>query len=147
MKNNLNRRNLFKLGAAAIVSIPVLRVGNLFAETAATATEELAWDACPIVVPEKIVKKLAKEKSKTKLAFVANATTSTHKNYKDGAACGNCKFYKTKVKDNVITGEIGGYAKCTMLANKYVNRCGWCKSYKQADDKYAIYKYLKKEEA
>ena len=141
MKNNLNRRSLFKLGAATIASIPLLKITNLFAADG----EQLAWDACPTVVPEGI--KLAKEKAKTRLNFVANATTSTHKDYKDGAACGNCKFYKTKVKDGVLTGETGGYAKCSMLANKYVNRCGWCKSYKQDKDKYAIYKYIKKEEA
>lgn len=141
MKNNLNRRNLFKLGAAAIVSIPFLKIDSLFAE------EELAWDACPTVVPEKIQKKLAKDKAKARLKFVADATTSTHKKYKEGAACGNCKFYKTKIKDGKLVGEEGGYAKCSMLANKYVNRCAWCKSYKADKKKLAIYKYIKKEEA
>lgn len=141
MKNNLNRRNLFKLGAAAIVSLPLLKIDRLL------AGEELAWDACPTVVPEKIQKKLAKDKAKARLKFVADATTSTHKKYKPGAACGNCKFYKTKVKDGKLVGEEGGYAKCSMLANKYVNRCGWCKSYKADKKKLEIYKYIKKEEA
>ncbi len=140
MKNNINRRNLFKLGAAAIVSIPFLKIDNLFAE-------ELAWDACPTSIPEEITKKMAKEKAKTRLKFVADATTSTHKKYEAGAACGNCKFYKTKIVDGAITGEKGGYAKCSMLANKYVSRCGWCKSYKKDKKKLAIYSYTKKQEA
>lgn len=139
MKKNLNRRNLFKLGVATIASVPLLKISNLFAE------EELAWDACPTVVPEGI--KLAKEKAKARLKFVTDATTSTHKKYEAGAACGNCKFYKTKIVDGKITKEVGGYAKCSMLANKYVNRCGWCKSYKIDKKKFEIYKYFKKEEA
>ena len=140
MKNMFNRRNLFKLGVATIASIPLLKISNLIA-----AESELAWDACPTVVPEGL--ELAKEKAKTRLEFVADATTSTNKKYEAGAACGNCKFYKTQIENGKLTGETGGYAKCSMLANKYVNRCGWCKSYKQDKDKYAIYKYIKKEEA
>ena len=147
MKDNLNRRNLFKLGAAAIVSIPVLRISKLFAEATPTPAEELAWNACPIAIPDEIQKKMAKEKAKTRLNFVTDATVSTHKKYEAGAACGNCKFYKTKIKDGKLTGEIGGYGKCSMLANKYVSRCGWCKSYKAHKEKLAIYKYIKKEEA
>ena len=141
MNNKINRRNLFKLGAATIATIPFLKINNLFAQ------EELAWDACPTVVPEKIQKNLANDKAKARLEFVADATTSTNKKYKAGAACGNCNFYKTKVEDGKITGEEGGYAKCSMLANKYVNRCGWCKSYKENKDKLAIYNYTKKEKA
>ena len=146
MKNNLNRRNLFKLGAATIVSVPLLKISNLFA-----AEEELAWDACPIVAPVTDSKgnkiKYPNKKAIARLKYVENATTSTHKKYKAGSACGNCKFYKSKIKEGKITDEEGGYAACSMLANGYVSRCGWCKSYKKHDDKYDIFKYLKKEEA
>jgi len=135
-----NRRNLLKLGVATIASVPFLKISNLIA-----AEGDLAWDACPTSVPEGI--KLASEKAKARLKFVVDATTSTHKKYKkeEGHACGNCKFYKTKIKDGKITGEKGGYAKCSMLANKYVNRCGWCKSFKVHKKKLEIYKYVKKE--
>ena len=137
MKKYLNRRNLFKLGAATIVSVPLLKMKNLFAD-------ELAWDACPTVVPEEIKKKLAKEKAKARLKFVTDATTSTHKKYEPGAACGNCKFYKAKIVDgNFNDKEIEGYAKCSMLGNRYVSRCGWCNKYKVKDTKYEVYKRLK----
>lgn len=140
MNNKLNRRSLFKLGVATIAAFPLLKIKNLFAD-------ELAWNACPTVVPEEIVKNLANDKAKARLEFVADATTSTNKKYEAGSSCGNCKFYKTKVDNGKLVGEIGGYATCSMLANKYVNRCGWCKSFKQDKEKFAIYQYTKKENA
>jgi len=143
VKDNLNRRNLFKLAAATFIALPIFKLKNVFAADAI----ELASDACPAAIPEAIKDKLAKDKAKTRLKFVTDATSSDHKKYTPGEACGNCKFYKTKIKDGKITGESGSYAKCSMLANKYVNRCGWCKSYKKDKKKFAIYSYIKKDEA
>jgi hypothetical protein len=68
-------------------------------------------------------KKVAKNKSR--LDYVLNAADAKgHKKFKAGSNCLNCKWYKKKK-------EVGGYAPCPMMANKYVSACGWCKSWKK----------------
>ena len=114
MKNYLNRRNLFKLGAAAIVSIPFLQIDSLLAE------EELAWDACPTVVPRKIQEACEKMggESATKIRSRTRQlvhTKSTKKVQLVETASSTRQKSKTFGK---LVGERGGYAKCSML-DKY----------------------------
>lgn len=132
----MNRRNLFKLGAYAIASLPLFKTVKAF------AVETLGLDACPVApTDEKVVKKLAPV---GKYDYILNSTESAHAKYTNGSACGNCKFYKAKIKDGAFNkNEIQGYSKCSMLGNKYVNRCGWCNKYKQDKKKYGEYKRLK----
>ena len=108
------RRSFFKISALTIASIP-------FVSKFSFAEEAKECGAAP-----EGLKKVAKEgeKSEKRLSYVQDATTSTHKKYKAGDNCGNCKFYKTKKEE-------GGWAPCNMLANRYVSSCGWCKSYKR----------------
>ena len=112
------RRSFFKAAALGLGALPLLNAGKAFAGIA---------KVCPQGDPKdpKALKKLldAKSKKATRLKYVTNATTSKHKKYKKGSACGICKFYKAKK-------EVESYAPCSMVANRYVASCGWCKSYK-----------------
>lgn len=109
------RRSFFKAAALGLSALPLLNAGNAFAK------------ACPQADPKdpKALKKLLDVKSKkaTRLDYVANAVDSKHKKYKKGDDCGNCKFYKAKK-------EVENYAPCSMVGNRYVASCGWCKSHK-----------------
>lgn len=107
---NTSRRNFFKKALAAVAFVPVM--GEAFAK-ACTA------GAAP--AGKKIVG--VADKAAKRLKYVLDATTSKHKKYKTGQFCGNCKFYKLKK-------EATGHAPCSMMANKYVSSCGWCKSYR-----------------
>ncbi len=74
-------------------------------------------------------KKVAKNKER--LDYVVNAADAKgHKKFKPDSNCGNCKFYEPNKKGKKDK-EIDGYGRCAMMANKYVTRCGWCKSYKK----------------
>ena len=78
-------------------------------------------------------KKVAKNKER--LDYVLNAADAKdHKKYKKHAAdnpnCGNCKFYEPNKKGKANK-EIDGYGRCAMMANKYVSKCGWCKSWRK----------------
>ena len=112
------RRSFFKAAALGLSTLPLLKAGNAFAGMAKKCPQEAPKDA-------KALKKLLKVDSKKakRLKYVETATTSTHKKYKAGAACGNCKFYNVKK-------EVENHAPCSMVANSYVPSCGWCKSYK-----------------
>ena len=149
MNKVINRRLFFKFGAISLASIPLLKISKSWAT-------ELAADACPTTIPESIAKKVVAPESKKgvklgyvtdSLSLVENDTYKFNKKFKaapSGSACGNCKFYKAKVKEGVLTGETGGYSKCSMLGNKYVTRCGWCKSYKKDKKKIAVYQNVLK---
>ena len=77
-------------------------------------------------------KKVAKNKER--LDYVVNsADAKGHKKYdaSKNPNCGNCKFYEPNKKGKADK-EITGYGRCAMMANKYVARCGWCKSWRKA---------------
>ena len=132
----MNRRNLFKLGAYTIASLPLFKTIKAF------AAQTLGLDACPVAPTDAKVKK--EVAAVGKYDYILNSTESTHAKYTDGSACGNCKFYKAKIKDGAFNKhEIEGYSKCSMLGNKYVSRCGWCNKYKQDKKKYSAYTRLK----
>lgn len=109
------RRSFFKAALLGLTALPILKAGAAVAKK------------CPQGAPTnaKALKKLLDPKSKkaTRLKFVEDATTSKHKKYKKGSACGNCKFYNAKK-------EVEAHAPCSMVANNYVASCGWCKSFK-----------------
>lgn len=107
----MNRRGLLKILATSIASLPLLRLGNLYAKT-----------PCPPPAPAGVKVVDPTEPAAKRLDYVVDASTSKHAKYKAGQDCTNCKFYTTaKAKDN--------YAPCKMLGNKFVTGCGWCKSY------------------
>lgn len=112
------RRSFFKAALLSLGALPLFKATNALAATA---------KACPQKDPtdKKALKKLLKADSKTakRLDYEVNATASTHKKFKAGSNCGNCKFYNVKK-------EADFYAPCSMAGNKYVASCGWCKSYK-----------------
>lgn len=117
-----NRRQFFKYGLMAVAAIPAMKVGTAFGAYKCPNTKKVS--------DEKVLKKLIdpSEKTAKRLNFVANANDAKdHKKFTKGAICGNCKFYNVKK-------EAQDHAPCSMVANKYVPACGWCKSYK-ADKK------------
>ncbi|OUR97058.1 hypothetical protein A9Q84_12055 [Halobacteriovorax marinus] len=105
-----SRRSFFKKAFATMAVVPFM--GEAFAKACVAA-------AAP--VGKKVLK--LTDKAAKRLKYVLDATMSKHKKYKQGAICGNCKFYKLKK-------EASGHAPCSMMGNKYVTTCGWCKSYR-----------------
>lgn len=79
---------------------------------------------------DKIKAKLLDVNSKTakRLHYVENAEDAAKgksaKKYKAGSLCENCNFYKADSKNPE-------WGKCSMAANKYVSKDGWCKSYRK----------------
>lgn len=112
------RRSFFKAALLSLGALPLLKTVDALGATAKACPQGAPTDA-------KAVKKLLKYESKTasRLDFVANATDSKSKKYTKGSTCGNCKFYNDKK-------VVEDYAPCSMVGNKYVPSCGWCKSYK-----------------
>lgn len=107
----MKRRMFLKSLGLALLSMPLVKA---FAEDKKAE--------CPATAPEG-VKVVTSDAAPGKgLEYVALASESKNAKYKDGQNCANCKFYKAD-KAN------GGYAPCTMMANKFVSSCGWCKSY------------------
>ena len=116
--NMKTRRSFFKAALLGLSSLPLLKSADTLAGIAKKCPQEAPKNA-------KALKKLLKPDSKAakRLKYVANATDSKHKKYKKGSACGNCKFYRAKK-------VVEDHAPCSMVANKYVPSCAWCKSYK-----------------
>ena len=113
-----NRRQFFKYGLMMVAAVPAIKVGTAFSAYKCPNVKKIS--------DEKVLKKLIDPSGKTakRLNFVANAPDAKdHKKYKAGQICGNCKFYRVKK-------EAEEHAPCSMVANKYVPACGWCKSYK-----------------
>lgn len=115
-ENKNTRRQFFKLAFGAIALAPVLRVADVLAKAAMPKSE-------------KIKKKMINDKTAKRLDYVANAADAkkgkSAKKYKEGNNCANCKFFKAD------KGE-PDWGKCTMAANRYVYKGGWCKSYRAA---------------
>ena len=108
----ITRRSLFKALCSTAVLAPFVSVLSVQA-----------------AMTDKIKKKLLDIKSKTavRLDYVAKAADATKtksaKKYKAGSLCDNCNFYKADKKNPE-------WGKCSMAANKYVSKDGWCKSYR-----------------
>jgi len=110
MESNNTRRSFFKLALTSLALAPLMRVANVFAEMMPKS--------------EKIKKKMIDDKTAKRLQYVAKAEDAkANKKYKAGSNCENCKFYKAD------KGE-PDWGKCTMAANRYVYKAGWCKSYR-----------------
>lgn len=110
----MKRRHFLQLAASAIAVLPISKL-------------MAAGEACTKSTPDAKYRVLDPAgKTAQRLKYVEDATKSTHKKYKAGSACGNCKYYKVKKGK-----EAEGWAKCSMAGNKYVTTCGWCKSYKE----------------
>ena len=130
----LNRRSFIRFTGVALGTLPFLNLRKAIANQGNKDDKKI----CPAEAPEGVkAKKIADPESKSakRLKYITDATVSEHKKYKKGDACGNCKFYKMKK-------EKGGYAPCSMFANKYVTKCGWCKSYKKDKKLYKIFQFL-----
>ena len=112
--SKLNRRGFFKSLTSAVAVLPAMGLFNF-------AKAEDAKKCGPAPEGKKFIK--PEDKAAKRLKYVDVATTSSHKKYKAGSNCGNCRFYKKKK-------AAGDWAPCNMLANKYVSSCGWCQSYK-----------------
>lgn len=113
-----SRRDFFRKALFTLAALPLVKVADAVAS------------ACPTAAPTSaaIKKKLLDFSSSTakRLDFVANSVdASKHAKFKAGSSCGNCKFYKADKGEPT-------YGKCSMVANKYVPNCGWCKSYRKA---------------
>ncbi len=114
-----NRRDFFKYGLMAIAAVPAMKIGSAFGAYKCPNTAKVS--------DEKVLKKLIDPAGKTakRLEFVPNAADAKgNKKFEAGSICGNCKFYNNKK-------EAQDHAPCSMVANKYVPACGWCKSYKK----------------
>jgi len=123
----MNRRNLFKLGAYAIASLPLIKSIKSF------ASDIVPLNACPVTPDAKLLKEKYKLAPVGRSGYVTHALKAKdHEKYTAGAACGNCRYYGAKFdgKNFKAGKEINGHAKCPMVANGYVNRCGWCTKYK-----------------
>ena len=133
-KKILNRRLFVRLGCFSIAALPLFKLKDAFADH----HEKAEGGICPAEKPTKEVKPKKFElnpKKVKKLQYVEDATTVEHKKYKPGQACGNCIFYKYKK-------EVGGYAPCSQLQNRYVNKCGWCKQYAKKSKLWKKWKFF-----
>jgi len=110
MNTTTSRRNFFKKTLATVAIVPFM--GEAFAKACVMAAAPVGKKVLALT-----------DKAAKRLKYILDATKSTHKKYKAGDACGNCKFYKLKK-------EASGHAPCSMMGNKYVTTCGWCKSYR-----------------
>ncbi len=119
MEKSNTRRQFFKLAFGALALAPVLKVADAFAKAAMPKSEA-------------IKKKMINDKTAKRLKYVADAKEAKkgkaagnkdYKKYTDGSVCSNCKFFKAD------KGE-PEWGKCTMAANRYVYKDGWCKSYR-----------------
>lgn len=118
--NQMNRRTLVKK--------IVLGVGGFLASTQIPGVISKALAAGLKLIDEKSIKRL-------KYSADVNKEKPTLKKWKEGDKCLNCKFYKRGKtekdgqwdKEKKHEGVL--HAKCTMVANKYVSREGWCKVY------------------
>jgi hypothetical protein len=113
MENKLSRRSFFKFGLAGAAVIPFL----------ANITKSFAAAACPTTPPAGKALATSTEGMGKSLEYVTDATTTKNPLHKAGNSCVNCKFFNDKQ-------AASGYAPCAMMGNKFVNSCGWCKSYK-----------------
>ena len=114
-----NRRRLFQMGLSAVAALPLLRATSAFAE-----------DSCPTPDPDSKYAKAKKIDPKSgnakRLDYVNNAADAKdHNKFKEGSNCGNCRFFRVKTSKE----SDKDWAPCTMLANRYVPSCGWCKQY------------------
>ena len=126
----INRRKLFKLGALTLTSLPFLKVSEVFASV-------FKNDACKVPPAGK----MPKDKVIKRVAYVADAKTSTHKKYEAGAACANCKYYKAKVKDGKIE-ERRLWMSCKMCHGwKQVRQQKRLVTSIKHKERYAIYTY------
>jgi hypothetical protein len=113
MEKTMSRRAVFKWGLGAIALLPVLKSTLLQAAEACAAASAAIKDK--VLDPNSAVAK--------RLDYVESMGKDfSHKAFKAGSDCGNCRFFIVARKD-------GQWAPCTMAANKYVPSCGWCKSY------------------
>ena len=114
MENKTNRRKLFKMGFLTLASLPFLKISKAFAE------------ACKITEPTdpQVLNRMVKEDDPAakRLDYVAQASDSKHELFKEGQDCSNCRFYRVQM-------EKENWAPCTMLANRFVPTCAWCRSY------------------
>ena len=119
MEKNQSRRQFFKTALMGMAAVPFLKMSNAYAFLA---------KSCPQGAPKdpKIAKKLIDPMSKTakRLHFHLDAAKAHgEKKFKKDSYCGKCKFYRAHKGEEV-------YGKCSMMANRYVPSCGWCKSYR-----------------
>lgn len=119
MEKSNTRRQFFKLAFGALALTPFLKVADALAEAAMPKSD-------------KIKKKMINDKTIKRLKYVANAEDAKkgkaagnkdYKKYADGSLCSNCKFFKADAGEP-------DWGKCTMAANRYVYKDGWCKSYR-----------------
>lgn len=110
MENKNSRRQFFKIALGAIALTPFVRVADVL--------------AAAMPKSDKIKKKMIDDKTAKRLQYVDNQKDAkANKAYKDGSMCGNCKFNKADKEE-------ADWGKCTMAANRYVYKDGWCKSYR-----------------
>ncbi|WP_127715807.1 high-potential iron-sulfur protein [Halobacteriovorax sp. HLS] len=107
---NTDRRNFFKKALTAVAFVPLM--GEAFAKACVAGAAPAGKKIADIA-----------DKAAKRLDYILVATESKNKKYTAGSFCGNCKFYKTSKEES-------GHAPCSMMANKYVASCGWCKSYR-----------------
>lgn len=110
MENKFTRRSFFSLTLASLAVVPF--IGKVFAA-----------DSCPTKAPAGKALASPTEGMGKNLEYVMDANTTKNALHKAGQSCVSCNFYGTAKAE-------GGYAPCTMMGNKYVTSCGWCKSYK-----------------
>lgn len=121
MESKNNRRHFFKVALGAIALAPLLRMADVVA-------------AAVMPKSDKIKDKMIDEKTAKRLKYVADSAEAKKEKaagnkdfskFTDGSMCSNCKFNKAD------SGE-PDWGKCTMAANRYVYKNGWCKSYRKA---------------
>ena len=120
LKEEMKRRTFLKTATYGLLSLPFL------SQISGLATQ--AYAATLKMIDAKSIKRL-------KYVADSNKEKPVSKKFKKGDHCLNCKFYKRGSKetdghwDKEKEHEKQWYAKCTMAANKYVARAGYCKVY------------------
>ncbi len=110
----VSRRDFFKFGALGLSAIALAKVANF-----SIFGNAMAADKCGKGPAGQKLLEFDGPQAKS-LNFVADAATTKDAKFAKGSNCGNCSFYQDKKAAD-------GWAPCTMVANKFVPNCGWCK--------------------
>lgn len=119
MEKSNTRRQFFKLALGALALTPVLKVADVFAKAAMPKSDAIKKK----MINDKTAKRLKYVEDSAEAKKGKDAGDKDYSKYADGSNCANCKFFKAD------KGE-PDWGKCTMAANRYVYKNGWCKSYR-----------------
>lgn len=148
MKETLHRRYFIRLGLFSLAFLPFIKTSckadeskadaakaeapkaeaPKAADTAKAPAPDAAACVNPTITDAELKAKIVPvdDPQARGLAYYENLgegfDASKYRNFQPGQLCNNCQFYRK-------ADEKQGHAPCTMLRNRYVAGCGWCRVY------------------